>query len=63
MTSLSEARRAFVEALSGLSDADLDNAVAWRARRVSLRSMMRAAVRDEAEHVRQIEAFGRRQIS
>jgi hypothetical protein len=57
MASLRGSGAAFVEALSGLSDTDLDNAVAWNGRQVSLRSMMRAAVRDEAEHVRQIQAF------
>ena len=55
--SLREAQRAFVEALSAFSDAALDNAVSWNGRRVSLRGMLRAISRDEAEHVRQIAAF------
>jgi hypothetical protein len=57
MGSLREAQRAFVEALSAFSDDALDNAVSWRGRRVSLRGMLRAISRDEAEHVRQIKAF------
>jgi hypothetical protein len=55
--SLHDAQIAFGEALSGLRDADLDNAVPWRGRRVSLRGMLRAISRDEAEHVRQVRAF------
>jgi hypothetical protein len=55
--SLREAQQAFVAALSALSDGGLDNAVAWKGRRVSLRGMLHAISRDEAEHVRQIEAF------
>ncbi len=57
MRSLRESQRAFVAALDAVSDTDLDNAVLWNARRVSLRGMMRAIARDEAEHVRQIQAF------
>ena len=57
MRSLREAQRAFVAALGAVTDADLDNAVAWNGRKVSLRGMMRAISRDEAEHVRQIRAF------
>jgi hypothetical protein len=57
MRSLREAQRAFVEALAAFSDANLDNAVSWNGRRVSLRGMLRAISRDEAEHVRQIQAF------
>jgi hypothetical protein len=57
MRSLREAQRAFVEALSAFSDANLDNAVSWNGRRVSLRGMLRAISRDEAEHVRQIQTF------
>jgi hypothetical protein len=55
--SLREAQQAFVAALGALSDASLDDAVAWKGRRVSLRGMLRVISRDEAEHVRQIEAF------
>jgi hypothetical protein len=64
MRCLRDARVAFLEALAGLSDMDLDNAVPWRGRRVSLRGMLRAIARDEAEHVRQVHVFlahGRRQ--
>jgi len=61
MLSLRGSQRAFVEALAKLSDADLDNAVAWDRRRVSLRGMLRAVDRDEAEHVRQVRAFVNRQ--
>lgn len=57
MRSLRDAQIAFLDALSELSDADLDNAVTWRGRRVSLRGMLRAISRDEAEHVRQVRAF------
>jgi len=55
--SLRGAQASFVNALSAVSDADLDNVVPWKGRRVSLRGMLRAIARDEAEHVRQIEAF------
>jgi hypothetical protein len=55
--SLRQAQGAFVEALSTFSDTALDNVVSWNGRRVSLRGMLRAISRDEAEHVRQIEAF------
>ena len=37
MRSLGEAQRAFVAALGAVTDADLDNAVAWNGRKVSLR--------------------------
>jgi hypothetical protein len=57
MASLVQAQRRFVEALSAVSDADLDNAVPWEGRRVSLRGMLRAISRDEAEHVDQIRRF------
>jgi hypothetical protein len=57
MRSLRDAQIAFGEVLSRLRDADLDNAVPWRGRRVSLRGMLRAISRDEAEHVRQVRAF------
>jgi hypothetical protein len=63
MRSLREAQWLFVEALAGVSDADLDNVVPWEGRRVSLRGMLRAISRDEAEHVRQIEAFLRERAS
>jgi hypothetical protein len=55
--SLREAGPAFVKALSAYDDAALDNVVLWNDRRVSLRGMLRAIPRDEADHVRQIEAF------
>ena len=57
MTSLRESQRVFVEAMRGLTDADLGNVVLWEGRHVSLRGMMRAVSRDESEHVAQIHAF------
>ncbi|HWC30857.1 MAG TPA: DinB family protein, partial [Dehalococcoidia bacterium] len=57
MQTLRDAQAAFVAALSDLNDTDLDRRASWNGRRVSLRGMLRAISRDEAEHVRQIEAF------
>jgi hypothetical protein len=57
LRSLRDAQRAFVTALGTVSDADLDRVTRWQGRRVSLRGMLRAISRDEAEHVRQIRAF------
>ncbi|HWC30619.1 MAG TPA: DinB family protein [Dehalococcoidia bacterium] len=57
MQTLRDAQAAFVAALSDLNDTDLDRRASWNGRQVSLRGMLRAISRDEAEHVRQIEAF------
>jgi hypothetical protein len=57
LASLRESQRAFVDAMRGLSDADLDNVALWGKRRITLRGMMRAVSRDESEHVAQVCAF------
>jgi hypothetical protein len=57
MASLHDSQRAFVDAMRVLRDADLDNVSLWGKRRVSLRGMMRAVARDEAQHVAQVLQF------
>jgi hypothetical protein len=47
----------FVQAMRGLTDADLDTAASWGKRRVSLRGMIRAVSRDESQHVTQVRDF------
>ena len=57
MASLRGSQRAFVDAIRGLADTDLDNVTMWGKRRITLRGMIRAVYRDESEHVAQVRAF------
>jgi hypothetical protein len=57
MVALHDSQRAFIDAMRGLSDADLDTAASWGRRRVSLRGMMRAVSHDESQHVAQVRDF------
>jgi hypothetical protein len=57
MAALRDSQRAFIDAMRGLSDADLDTAASWGRRRVSLRGMMRAVSHDESQHVAQVLEF------
>jgi hypothetical protein len=57
MVALHDSQRAFIDAMRGLSDADLDTAASWGKRRVSLRGMIRAVSRDESQHVTQVLEF------
>ena len=47
----------FVQAMRGLTDADLDTTASWGKRHVSLGGMMRAVSRDESQHVTQVLEF------
>jgi DinB superfamily len=59
LAALRDAQRAFTATYASLSDADLDRDWdgRWLGRTVSLGGLLRAALRDEREHLRQVEAF------
>jgi hypothetical protein len=56
---LKESQAAFLDAVSGLSEEEMAAArgPAWRGHEISLNSVLRAAVRDEREHLQQIRSF------
>jgi hypothetical protein len=56
---LQESQAAFLDAVSGLSEEEMAAArgPAWRGHDISLHSVLRAAVRDEREHLQQIRSF------
>jgi hypothetical protein len=56
---LQDSQAAFFDAVAGLSEEDVAAArgPAWRGHDISLHSVMRAAVRDESEHLQQIRSF------
>jgi hypothetical protein len=56
---LQESQAAFLDAVAGLSEEEVMAArgPAWRGRDISLHAVLRAAVRDESEHLQQIRSF------
>jgi hypothetical protein len=59
LSSLRKSQGAVVEAFAGLTAEDMAAARGprWRGREISLHSVLRAAVKGETEHLRQVRSF------